>query len=219
MTSGSGPLHAGGARESILDRIRQATAPRPPARPAATPAYGLGSPRPQEQLVDELVHWLTGYGASATRVDAARIGDAVTDRLAAAGRRRLAIPHDLPETWAPAGYELTRDDGRIAVEELDDCEGALTACRLAIAETGTIVLDGGPGQGRRLLSLLPDYHLCVIVEGQIVGSVPEAIRSLDPARPLTFVSGPSATVDIEFTRVGGVHGPRTLDVIVAEGPR
>ena len=92
----------------------------------------------------------------------------------------------------------------------------ITTCTVAIAQSGTIVLDGGPGMGRRILSLVPDYHLCVVRAEQIVGSLPEALEKLEPTRPLTFVSGPSATVDIEMVRVRGVHGPRRLEVIVAE---
>ena len=134
-----------------------------------------------------------------------------------AGAERLAVPEDLPEGWAPEGLELVRDRG-LTAETLDTLDGALTGCALAIADTGTIVLDGGRAQGRRALSLVPDYHLCIVREDQIVGLVPEAVVALQPAvrdgRPLTFISGPSATSDIELNRVEGVHGPRTLHVVV-----
>ncbi|MBV9836870.1 MAG: LUD domain-containing protein, partial [Solirubrobacterales bacterium] len=107
-----------------------------------------------------------------------------------------------------------RDEPPLDPHELDGADGVLTTCAVAIAETGSIVLDGSAGMGRRALTLVPDYHLCVVKASQLVGSVPEAISLLEPTRPLTFVSGPSATVDIEMVRVAGVHGPRTLDVII-----
>ena len=129
------------------------------------------------------------------------------------GARRLAVAADLPEDFRVADVELVRDDG-LSPHELDGLDGALGGCALAIAETGVIVLDGGAGQGRRALTLVPDYHLCVVEEEQIVDLVPEAFERLEPAvregRPLTFVAGPSATSDIELNRVEGVHGPRTL---------
>ena len=151
------------------------------------------------------------------RAAADELGDALAELCGEAGAATLAVPRDLPDAWRPAGVELVPDTG-LTPHELDELDGALTGCALGIAETGTIVLDGGPAQGRRALTLVPDYHLCVIAEDQVVGLVPEAVERLEPAiaegRPLTLVSGPSATSDIELNRVEGVHGPRTLHVVV-----
>ncbi len=112
------------------------------------------------------------------------------------------------------GIELVGDHPPLTPAQLDGLDGVLTGCAAAIAETGTIVLDGGSGQGRRVLSLVPDYHLVVVTAAQVVATVPEALARLDPARPQTWISGPSATSDIELDRVEGVHGPRTLEVIL-----
>ena len=115
-----------------------------------------------------------------------------------------------------AGAAVTVDDPPLSYADLDALDGVVTGCAIAIAETGTIVLDAGPDQGRRAISLLPDLHVCVVMAGQVVGSVPEALARLDPTRPQTWISGPSATSDIELQRVEGVHGPRTLDVVLVE---
>jgi L-lactate dehydrogenase complex protein LldG len=105
------------------------------------------------------------------------------------------------------------------VSELDGVDGVITSCAVAIAETGTLILDGSAGQGRRVLTLIPDYHLCVVLTDQIVPDVPQALARLEPTRPLTMISGPSATSDIELNRVEGVHGPRTLEVIIVQNAR
>src|SRR6266498_2457227 len=146
----------------------------------------------------------------------ARFAERVADDR---GNVRLVARADLPAEWRPAGAELLVD-GELANDVLDAADGVLTGCVLGIAETGTIVLDGGARQGRRAITLLPDYHLCVVEASQIVGTVPDAIAALDAAarerRPITFVSGPSATSDLELRRFEGVHGPRSLEVLVVD---
>ena len=144
---------------------------------------------------------------------AATVGRVCAER----GSRRIAVPADLPDGWLPADLEAVVDGG-LTADQLDACDAVVTGCGLAIAQTGTLVLDGGPAQGRRLLSLVPDHHVCVVRAEQVVGLVPEAIATLgEPARQgrsITFISGPSATSDIELRRVQGVHGPRKLDVLI-----
>jgi L-lactate dehydrogenase complex protein LldG len=152
--------------------------------------------------------------------------DAIAGAIAAAcerhGARRMLVPDGLPEGWAPAGVERLPDGAGAPLElaMLTTADGVITTCAMAIAETGTIVLDCGPGQGRRALTLVPDLHVCVVPAGGIVAGVPAAIARLQrPAGtaqpPVTFISGPSATSDIELDRVEGVHGPRRLEIIVA----
>jgi L-lactate dehydrogenase complex protein LldG len=158
------------------------------------------------------------YRASVRRAPAGEVAAVVAALCAERGARRLVVPEGLPDAWRPAGVELVGDGG-LAPAELDALDGALTGCALGIAETGVLVLDGGAGQGRRALTLVPDLHVCVVGADQVVDLVAEATERLAPAvregRPLTLVAGPSATSDIELERVEGVHGPRTLDVVVA----
>jgi L-lactate dehydrogenase complex protein LldG len=154
------------------------------------------------------------YRATVLRAKAGDAADTIAEACREHGVRRLGVSDVLPEAWLPAGVELVTDAG-LAPHELDTLDGALTGSQLAIAETGTIALAG---QGRRALTLVPDVHVCVVGEETVVGTVPEAVAALEPAvregRPVTLVSGPSATSDIELSRVEGVHGPRTLVVVV-----
>jgi len=152
-------------------------------------------------------------------VTAGQLADAVTAACAEMGLGRVVVPPGLPAGWRPRDVALT-EDVDLTATELDAIDGAVTGCAVAIAETGTIVLDGSPICGRRLLTLVPDHHICVVLAGQIVELVPEAIAAVAPAvrdgrRPITLVSGPSASSDIELSRVEGVHGPRHLRVLIA----
>ena len=169
-------------------------------------------------LLDLLAERLSDYRAVVRRAEPAGLLDTVAAALAERGARRLVVPPGLglpgiDQHGALDGVELVEDDG-LSARELDGFDGVITTAAVAIAETGTIILDGSAGQGRRALSLIPDYHLCLVQAGQVVGLVPEAVARLRPDRPLTWISGPSATSDIELNRVEGVHGPRTLDVIL-----
>jgi L-lactate dehydrogenase complex protein LldG len=208
------------ARDEILARVRTALGDRP-APPEVRRDYRTAErapAMPAADLLDLLVDRLVDYRAQVRRGTAAEIPDAVAAALADRGARRLVVPAGVPPAWLATvgdGVELVRDDPPLPATALDRLDGVLTASAVAIAETGTIVLDAGPGQGRRALSLVPDYHLVVVTADQVVATVPEAVARLDPTRPLTWISGPSATSDIELTRVEGVHGPRTLEVVVA----
>jgi L-lactate dehydrogenase complex protein LldG len=157
------------------------------------------------------------YRATVHRVPAGEVAATVAAALAQHGVRRVVVPADLPPEWLAASEaEVVRDDGSLSASALDALDGVVTAAAVGIAETGTIVLDGGTAQGRRALSLVPDTHLCVVRTDQVVGTVPEGVARLDPVRPLTWISGPSATSDIELQRVEGVHGPRTLVVLLVD---
>ena len=195
------------AREDVLARVRQALGPHRP--PVAVPRdYGRTTEREPAAITGLLVDRLEDYRATVHRVHEAD----VTDVLGRVATGRTVVPAGFPDRWL-ANVDLVRD-GSLTPAALDQLDGVLTTCRLAIAETGTIVLDGGPGQGRRALTLVPDHHTVVVRADQVVVSVPEALRVLDPRRPQTWISGPSATSDIELQRVEGVHGPRQLDVIL-----
>jgi L-lactate dehydrogenase complex protein LldG len=163
--------------------------------------------------VEKFTHTVDDYRAQVHRADESMVAEVVTGLIPEGAR--AVVPADLPESWRPRRSVVV--DGapaELSTLELDAIEVVVTGCTLGIAATGTIVLDGGVGQGRRALTLVPDHHICVIRADQIVDTVPQAFHALDPTTPLTFISGPSATSDIELNRVEGVHGPRTLDVVI-----
>jgi L-lactate dehydrogenase complex protein LldG len=208
------------ARDEILARVRGALAdgpaPAPPRRDYRT--ADAAPPPPAGELLDLLADRLLDYRALVRRCAAGEVAGTVAAALAGRGARSLLVPDGLPPEWLSGvadGVELVRDQPPLPAAALDRLDGVATACAVAIAETGTIVLDGGAGQGRRALSLVPDYHLVVVTAGQVVATVPQGVARLDPTRPLTWISGPSATSDIELTRVEGVHGPRTLEVVLS----
>jgi L-lactate dehydrogenase complex protein LldF len=206
----------GGPRSAILARIREALADRPP--PVEVPrAYRQTTDEPRSTVIARFSERVGEYRATVRSATPKDLKAVLQELCSDAGAERLAVPSDLPDAWRPENVDLTEDTG-LSPQDLDAVDGALTGCALAIAETGTIVLDGGRAQGRRALSLVPDYHLCVVEAEAIVAIVPEAVQRLEAAvkegRPLTLVSGPSATSDIELNRVEGVHGPRTLHVVV-----
>ncbi|MDQ3841858.1 MAG: lactate utilization protein C [Actinomycetota bacterium] len=214
------------AKDEILGRIRRAVHDVPaeerPEDVAVERGYREEDDVPREEIVERFAENVAEYEATVRRVDETSLLEAIAEACRKRGVRQLVVPADLPEEWIPEGAEPLRDgvDGRpLTNEELDKSDGALTGCSLGIAQTGTIVLDAGERQGRRALTLLPDYHLCIVREDQIVGLVPKAFAKLADAvkgegRAITFISGPSATSDIELDRVEGVHGPRTLEVLI-----
>ncbi len=217
-------MTAENARTAILDRVRAALKDVPAAeRPEDVPiprGYRTSDPASRGSIIHLFLDRVADYKAKVQRVAEAHLPRAIAAACAARGVKTLAVPADLPDGWIPDGIALLRDPG-LSIDQLESSDGVLTACSIAIAQTGTIVLDSGPAQGRRVLTLLPDYHLCVVRESQVVALVPEAIAHLaqDAAaqgRPITFISGPSATSDIELNRVEGVHGPRTLEVLVVQ---
>jgi L-lactate dehydrogenase complex protein LldG len=203
------------ARDAVLARVRAALADRPPA--VAIPRDYQQTLPPRGAIAELFVERVSDYRATVHRTTAAGLTASIAAVLAARGAVRLVTPVGIPDAWL-AGIQVERvgDDPPLTFRDLDQLDGAITGCAVAIAETGTIVLDGGSDQGRRALSLLPDLHVCVVLASQVVGSVPEALTRLSPTRPQTWISGPSATSDIELQRVEGVHGPRLLDVIFVE---
>jgi L-lactate dehydrogenase complex protein LldG len=194
-------------RAVILARIRSALGSSPAAPPIPRD-YRRADPAVPGDL-DLLADRLLDYKATVLRTTAADLATDLAKAVAGAGP--LIVPPGLP--WEVPG--ATVDDGTFDATALDGFAGVVTACAAAVAETGTIALDGSPDQGRRAITLVPDRHFCVVRADQVVPTVPDLLARLTPTRPLTLISGPSATSDIELNRVEGVHGPRTLIVLLA----
>ena len=208
------------ARAEVLGRIRGSLGGgvAVPEVPRAYRGAGSGLPAGDPAVVTRFCERAAEYRATVRRVGAGGVEDAVIAAAHEHGAMRLAVPTGGPRHIP--GLELLVDEPPISARGLDEVDGVLSGCALAIAETGTIVLDGGELSGRRALTLVPDLHICLVAAADIHAGVPDAIAALAPAaadgRPLTLISGPSATSDIELQRVEGVHGPRTLVILVVE---
>ncbi|MBK3642802.1 lactate utilization protein C [Streptomyces sp. MBT33] len=209
------------SRDRILGRVRRALADVPsddvPYEQAVQRDYlREHGERSVEETVDLLAENLTDYRAVVHRTTMDELAAVIGRLLSERGSKSVLVPSGLDAEWlGGTDAERVPDRAESTPAELDRLDSVVTGCAVAIAETGTIVLDGSPNQGRRRITLVPDHHICVVrVPEQVVPSVPQALERLDPARPLTWISGPSATSDIELDRVEGVHGPRTLEVVL-----
>ncbi|MFQ4148055.1 lactate utilization protein C [Arthrobacter sp. LAPM80] len=207
------------ARQDIMNRILSALRDAPET-PVVPREYRTTSDMTGEQRLEQLVDRLVDYKANVFLTPAADVSERLAKLLA--GTASIVVPHGLPQEWLTAvqndagtpAVHVDSPEGRLTVAELDAVDAVVTAAATAVSETGTIMLDGSSDQGRRIISLVPDRHICILREDDIVEVLPQAIARLEPTRPQTWISGPSATSDIELERVEGVHGPRTLDVII-----
>ncbi|KWX20007.1 lactate utilization protein C [Mycolicibacterium wolinskyi] len=198
------------ARTAVLGRIRDALAAAPPA-PVVVPRDYDRAPLTGAGDIERFSETVAEYRANVYRIAADEI--AATVRKLVGPDAAVVIPADLPADWV-RDVRTVVDEPALSIDELDSADAVLTGCAVGIAATGTIVLDAGATQGRRAITLVPDHHICVVRADQIVDTVPQGFAALSTDRPLTFISGPSATSDIELERVEGVHGPRTLDVLI-----
>lgn len=197
----------GTAREEILGNVRRALAAADRS-PVTVPRSYRDPAEADDRMLDLFVERVADYRAVVVRCSADQVEARITEALPAGAR--VVVPEGL--TWRVP--EAVEDTG-LTSQDLDGLDAVVTGATVGVATTGTIVLSHGPGEGRRALTLVPDLHVCVVRADQVVADVPDAVALLDPNRPTTWVSGPSATSDIELQRVEGVHGPRTLHVIVA----
>ncbi|HEX2856224.1 MAG TPA: lactate utilization protein C [Propionibacteriaceae bacterium] len=211
------------ARDEILARVRDALSDVTPAEADVEVPWEYGRPVDVGEVVETFVERVEDYRATVVRCTASELPRTIAVGLAETGADTAVVPVGLDPAWlaeATAVRFVSEDAGPLGNDDLNRLDAVVTAAAVGIAETGTIVLDHGPDQGRRALTLVPDRHVCVVRSDQVVSGVPEAVSRLRPSiearRPLTWISGPSATSDIELSRVEGVHGPRQLYVIVVD---
>lgn len=208
-----------GAKDELLRRVRAALrdvqGTREEEYRLITRDYLQASDTTAEQRLELFTDRLHDYDAMVYRCGESQVAETIAHALAHRGKRRIVLPSGFPENWLPQNVEWLRGND-FPFDVLDKCDGVITGCAVAIAFTGTIVLEHSTENGRRAPTLIPDYHLCVVRAEQVVYSVPEAMRRMDAftTAPITTISGPSATADIEMTRIKGVHGPRFLDVVL-----
>jgi L-lactate dehydrogenase complex protein LldG len=222
MVATAGAIVRGAAqssRERVLERIRKANLRAAVPEPAIPRSYDGGSSQTADKTLELFEERLRDYDARVFPVLRGEIAAKTAEILSTGNRRRIAVPAGMPAEWRSGDVEWIVDgvgDRELSFDVLNGVDGVMTAATVGVAVSGSIVLQHGPMEGRRVLTLLPDYHLCVVEAAQIVETLPEAFARLDRTRPVTFFSGPSATADIEMIRVKGVHGPRFLDVLLIQ---
>lgn len=213
------------SKNRMLDIIRKALAEVPdtekPDDTEVSRTYRQKGNLPPTEVVKLFAERVGEYKATVKRVDEADLKKMITESFQKESVKNLVVPDGFPKELLPDTITLLIDDPKqpLSHQELDNSDGVITTCAYAVAQTGTIILDAGEGQGRRALTLVPDYHLCIVMEDQIVELVPEGFVAVESSvkekgRPITLISGPSATSDIELSRVEGVHGPRRLEVLI-----
>jgi L-lactate dehydrogenase complex protein LldG len=212
------------AREEILARIRTALPGEPTSIEASHAAISRNYTRTgqldRQACIDLFIDRLVDYDTEVIQLpDEARIAQSVEDALRSASEKNLIVPETFPPQWLPAGVSVTIDD-HCTSDQIEHMQAVLTTCEAAVAATGTIFLIHGGHQGRRVITLLPDHHICLVRRNQVYELIPEALAAIAPSsmQPVTSISGPSATADIEMTRIKGVHGPRRLTVILYGTP-
>ncbi|MDQ1452159.1 MAG: L-lactate dehydrogenase complex protein LldG [Acidobacteriaceae bacterium] len=203
------------SRERVLERIQKANAKAASSSQLIPRDYDRSNRQSASETLALFEERLRDYDARVFPVRREEVAARAAEILREGNRQRIVVPPELLDTWRADGPEWIPDH-ELSVDALNAVDGVMTAATVGVAASGSIALQHGPAEGRRILTLLPDYHLCVIGAAQVVETLPEAFARLDPTRPVTFFSGPSATADIEMTRIKGVHGPRFLDVLLVE---